>query len=350
MKKIRLFCTFLFVIAQVMSTKCQSPTCLHPVGSWKGDGNSQIDILWVDSATGEIKGTYHSAITDATQSAPLSGWVTVAPVAELSHQSAFTWTATVASGCVVSWTGYCRQEQGVPTIRALSERAQVQPTDSGVDHLLTAMTVWVASTTAGQPHQMAMVRAARAAPATGIGSASCPYEGKAKNGNPPAAKLIAINLLKNRTNEPAGSDLIPAVTLAGMLNSKDDPNIFDEQKGATISGVLFDVRAEKGESCNCYSTDPNDWDYHIYIGNANAKSIFDCAVVEMTPYSRSIHPEWTLSYVKSLKGKQVQVTGWLLFDFEHVGQSYETNPNTGARNRHTVWEIHPVTTLSAIDQ
>ena len=350
MNKIRAFCTFLFVIAQVMSTKGQSPTCLHPLGSWKGDGGGQIEILWADSATGEIKGTYHPANMDATQSAPLSGWISVAPVAEPQHPSAFTWTSgAVSTGYVVSWTGYCRQEQGVATIRALSERAQVQP-DSGADHLLTEMTVWVASTTVGQPHPMALTRAVRAAPATGIGSASCPYEGKAKNGNPPAAKLIAINLLKNRTNEPAGSDLNPAVTLAGMLNSKDDPNIFDEQKGATISGVLFDVRAEKGESCNCYSTDPNDWDYHIYIGKANAKSIFDCAVVEMTPYSRSIHPEWTLSFVKSLKGKPVQVTGWLLFDFEHLGQSYETNPNTGARNRHTVWELHPVTTLSAVDQ
>jgi hypothetical protein len=347
MKKIRAFCFFLFFIAQVMPTKGQSPTCQHPVGTWKGEGNSQINIQWVDSTTGEIKGTYHSVLTDATQSAPLSGWIMVAPVADDQHLSAFTWSSsTVPSGCVVSWTGYCRQEQGVATIRALSEKAKVQP-DSGFDHLLTEMTVWVASTAAEQPHQMALMREVRAAPATGIGSASCPYEGKAKNGNPPTAKLIAINLLKNRTNEPAGSGLNAAVTLAGMLNSKDDPNIFDEHKGAMISGVLFDVRPEKGESCNCYSNDPNDWDYHIYIGNANAKSIFDCAVVEMTPYSRSIHPEWTLSYVKSLKGKQVQVTGWLLFDFEHLGQSYDTNPNTGARNRHTVWEIHPVTALSA---
>jgi Avidin family len=350
MKNIWAFCSFLFFIAQVIPTKGQSPTCLHPVGTWKGKDNSQINILWVDSATGEIKGTYRPAITDAAQSAPLSGWISVASGADDQHPSAFTWSSgAVPAGYMVSWTGYCRQEQGIATIRALSESVQVQP-DSGVDHLITEMTVWVASAAAGQAHQMAMTKAVRPAPATGIGSASCPYEGKAKNGNPPAAKLVAINLLKNRTNEPAGSDLNPAVTLSGMLNSKDDPNIFDEQQGATISGVLFDVRAEKGESCNCYSTDPNDWDYHIYIGNANAKTIFDCAVVEMTPYSRSIHPEWTLSYVKSLKGKQVQVTGWLLFDFEHTGQSYETNPNTAARNRHTVWEIHPVTTLSAIDQ
>ncbi len=190
------------------------------------------------------------------------------------------------------------------------------------------------------------VRAARAAPATGIGSASCPYEGLSKNGNPPAQKMVALNLLKNRTSEPEGSDLNSQVTLSAMLNSKDDPNRFDEQQGATITGVLFDVRAEKGESCNCYSPDPNDWDYHIYIGKANAQSIFDCAVVEMTPYSRSIHPEWTLAYVKSLKGKQVQVTGWLLYDFEHKSQSYETNPNPGTKARHTVWEIHPVTSLT----
>jgi hypothetical protein len=352
MKNIRTFCTCLFFVVQVMTTKGQSPTCLHPIGTWKGGGNSQMNILWVDSATGEIKGTYHSGMTDAGQSAPLSGWMTIAPVADDEHSRAFTWSSgTVSSGSIVSWTGYCRQEQGIPTIRALSERARVQP-DSGLDHLIpdhlvTEMTVWVASSAAEEPHHMALTRAVRAAPATGIGSASCPYEGKTKKGDPPAAKLIALDLLKNRTNEPGAGDLNSGVTLAGMLNSKDDPNIFDEHQGATITGVLFDVKPEKGETCNCFSTNPNDWDYHIYIGNANAKSIFDCAVVEMTPYSRSIHPEWTLSYVKSLKGKQVQVTGWLLFDFEHLGQSYETNPSTGAPNRHTVWELHPVTTLSA---
>jgi hypothetical protein len=347
MKKIRAFCAFLFFVAQVMPTKGQTPTCLHPVGTWNGAGNSQINILWVDSATGEIKGTYHSGMTDAAQSAPLSGWITVAPVADAQPLRGFTWSSgTVPSGYIQSWIGYCRQEQGIPTIRALSERAQGQA-DSGLDHLLTEMTVWLASSSAEQPHKMAMMRAVRAAPTTGIGSASCPFEGKAKNGNPPASKLVALNLLKNRSNESSASDLNAAVTLTSMLNSKDDPKIFDEHQGAMISGVLFDVRAEKGESCNCYSNDPNDWDYHIYIGNADAKSIFDCVVVEMTPYSRSIHPEWTLSYVKSLKGKQVQVTGWLLFDFEHLGQSFDTNPNTNARNRHTVWEIHPVTALSA---
>jgi hypothetical protein len=271
----------------------------------------------------------------------------VSPGTNDQHSAAFTWSANTGhSGYVISWTGYCRQEQGIPTIRALSDRAPVQP-DSGLGHLPEEMTVWVPSESDEPAHLMAVVRAERTTPATGIGSASCPYEGKTKVGGQPLPKLVALDLLKNRTKKPGSGDFNTGVTLEAMLNSRDDPNKFDQQQGAAITGVLFDVKAEKGETCNCFSTNPNDWDYHIYIGTASSQSIFDCAVVEMTPYSRSIHPEWTLAYIRSLKGKNVKVTGWLLYDFEHKGQSYETNPSTGAPNRHTVWEIHPVTALSA---
>jgi hypothetical protein len=346
MKKVALLFSSLLLAGFVVTTSGQTSTCRHPVGTWRSDSNSQVTISQVDSTTGEIKGTYHSGLREVTQSTPLSGWLTVWPDTNDQGQTALTLTSrTGLDGYVISWTGYCREEQGIPTIRALSEKASVRP-DSGQGRVLTEMTVWVYSSASEPAQRMALMSGERTAPATGIGSASCPYEGKTKSGAPPAAKLVALDLLKNRANEPGSGNLNTGVTLAGMLHSKDNPNAFDEHQGATITGILFDVKAEKGETCNCFSTNPNDWDYHIYIGNANAKTIFDCAVVEMTPYSRSIHPEWTLAYVKSLKGKQVRVTGWLLFDFEHLGQSFETNPNTGAPNRHTVWEIHPVTALN----
>jgi hypothetical protein len=177
----------------------------------------------------------------------------------------------------------------------------------------------------------------------------CPPQGRASNGNDPPQKIFDLNILKNRNKKPKPPDIDQGVTLDKMLNSHDDLSLFNENMAATITGVLFDVRQEKKETCNCNSSNSKDWDFHMYISNGNAQSIFDCAVIEITPYSRRIHPEWTLDFVKGLKGKQVKVTGWLLYDFEHKGQSFETNPTTGVRARHTVWEIHPVTGLTALD-
>jgi hypothetical protein len=47
--------------------------------------------------------------------------------------------------------------------------------------------------------------------------------------------------------------------------------------------------------------------------------------------------------------KWVEITGWLLFDFEHVPEAENTNPG-GAKNwRATCWEIHPVTSIRVLD-
>jgi hypothetical protein len=340
MKAVCIVAGFLLLNTLVLPALAQQPTCQHPVGLWKAEDGGTITISSVDPSTGEIRGVYQLTSSAQNVSSPLTGWQSLPGGADSAALALSS--GNVSSGHVVSWTGYCRMESNGPTLHLLSP--QLHAEDS-TQRSLTLMTTWtlVAAT---EPQHMALAKKLDGVPGTDIGSASCPLEGRTKSGGVPKANMIALNLFKNRTTEPASGDFDAQVTLAKMLNSKDDSDLFDQHTAATITGVIFGVKPEAGESCNCNSTDSVDWDYHIYIGTASAKSIFDCAVVEMTPYSRFIHPEWTLQYVKSLTGKKVQVTGWLLYDFEHKPQSFETNPNTKAPFRHTVWEIHPVTAVS----
>lgn len=177
---------------------------------------------------------------------------------------------------------------------------------------------------------------------------SCPPEGRKKDGGELSERLQQNNILKNRTKKPRSTDFDNTVTLQKMLRSKDKEDLFDERHAATITGYLFDVRQQKAESCNCHSDDPDNWDFHIYISSGRAQSIADCVVIEITPYSRRLHPEWTLSYIRDLKGKQVRITGWLFYDSEHTGQSLGSNPNTRAPHRRTVWELHPVTNIVVV--
>jgi hypothetical protein len=320
-------------------------TCQNPVGSWKNGAQSVLNIVALDSVTGEIKGSFQLSATEPAS--PVSGWIDLSRLESGNGDVipiSFA-TGRLPTGGIESWTGYCRELTGAPAITVLWQKVHTLA-DSPREQIESGADVFSPVPAAGPVHadHAEMVRAeAHVARAS-----TCPNQGKSKNGNPPSAKITALNLLKNRHSAPKSSDMDGSVTLSQMLNSHDDPSVFDQEQGAAITGVLFDVRREKGESCNCYSTDSSDWDYHIYISNGKAKSIFDCAVVEMTPFSRSIHPEWTFNFVKGLKGKKVKVTGWLLFDFEHTGQSFGTNPNTGAPNRHTVWEIHPVTGVTPL--
>jgi hypothetical protein len=53
--------------------------------------------------------------------------------------------------------------------------------------------------------------------------------------------------------------------------------------------------------------------------------------------------DWTTESLKSqLEGKRVEVTDWLLFNYEHIHQAENTNPGGEHNYRATSWEIHPV--------
>lgn len=196
-------------------------------------------------------------------------------------------------------------------------------------------------------------------------SSPCPNEGD--GGDP------TLNVLKNRFVAPSPSDIVPTLTTpASMiaLDEKIDPGELTSHQGnwpdstaasaakslenqaATIDGYLIGIKKEieppkkpggkGGESCNCHRYQTL-FDYHIYMADQPGVGIDQSVVVEMTPRWRSANPSWGTAdngytgydQILALKNQRVRVTGWLLFDQEHV--------NVIGKARATAWELHPVT-------
>ncbi len=178
-----------------------------------------------------------------------------------------------------------------------------------------------------------------------LGGGNCPDSGDARS-----HKVQNLNILKNRHTPPTSNDIVNSVTIDSLLNSKDNPTAFDESKAISIEGYIIKAKEEKSESCNCHSKDPNDWDYHLYFAPTSyQKKISETVVIEITPYSRKLHPEYTFQYIQSIIGKKVKITGWLMYDFEHTNVSQQFNPEAKKIYRKTVWEIHPITSIQLMD-
>lgn len=175
---------------------------------------------------------------------------------------------------------------------------------------------------------------------------TCPLAGDATDD-----RRKATNIKKNREAAPGAADFDSMVSMSKMLNSQDLATAFDENKAGTITGYLFSAKAEGPESCNCHATDAADHDIHIYIApSKTTSSISECVVVEITPWVKKVHPEWTLAYLLSLKGHRVTIGGWLLYDWEHLGQSTAGHPDADHNVRGTVWEVHPITNIEDLDE
>jgi len=176
-------------------------------------------------------------------------------------------------------------------------------------------------------------------------SQTCPKIGDATD-----AKRQATNTNKNRDKVPVETDIDLSVTIFKMLNSQDNANAFDENKAATITGYLFKAKDEGPESCNCHSTNKADHDIHIFIApSKSVTSIGECVIVEITPWIKKMHPDWTSEYLNSIAGHHVSVTGWLLYDWEHVQQSVASHPDLEKPARGCVWELHPITNITDLE-
>jgi hypothetical protein len=177
--------------------------------------------------------------------------------------------------------------------------------------------------------------------------ANCPTEGDAK-----AADARQLNLLKRRMMSP--SDLDSKVTLQAILAPGDDTRRWNEQHGAAISGYVADVKVGGIESVNCHTKDPLYRDTHIELtldplNDSEAKHV----IVEVTPQWRQVMAkdgvDWsTATLRKTLLGRWIRVTGWLMFDVEHARQSTNTASGSGKVWRATAWEVHPITKIEVL--
>src|SRR5205823_13818512 len=112
------------------------------------------------------------------------------------------------------------------------------------------------------------------------------------------------------------------------------------------------------ETCNCRSKDPAFRDTHIELTpDVNLTDPQFRVIIEVTPRIREImsknNLDWSTGALKStIKGKKVEVSGWLFYDSEHEDASFANDPedHIGRLNwRGTCWEIHPVTNIKILD-
>jgi hypothetical protein len=182
---------------------------------------------------------------------------------------------------------------------------------------------------------------------------SCPPEGSAKQ-----PEVKALNKDKNRFQTPTADDIDTEVTLATMLAPGEDETRFDQTRAARVVGFVVDVKIGGRETCNCGATNPIDRDTHIELALAAEAPPNQRVIVEVTPRLRKQMKakgvDWRTLTLQShgkegIKGKWVEVTGWLLFDFEHTDGAENSSPGNPSNWRATCWEIHSITDIRVLD-
>jgi len=164
-------------------------------------------------------------------------------------------------------------------------------------------------------------------------------------GNTADPKMQELNNSKNRTDEPASNEYIP-VSWDDMNNLP--ANRVNDIQGAPVSvaGYLsYRVKEQTGapgETTNCNLLKPDEVDWQMYLTKSPNQLIKTAIIVETTPRVRPNH-KWTTAmlapYVK--QNKQVRISGWLMYDFQHLGAV--------GTQRGTVWEVHPITKIEVQD-
>jgi hypothetical protein len=172
---------------------------------------------------------------------------------------------------------------------------------------------------------------------------NCPVEGKGGD--------TVLNKLKNRS---AASDSSTARSLSSIVNLLD-PGVTNrrprdkwtneqlsrvrgqESQAVTVEGFLIGFKKEGQERCNCSNPDLND--FHLWLAPRGDLAKDDAVVIEVTPRWRGANSSWSEDALKHLKAKRakVRITGWLLYDQDHL--------NEIGNSRATVWEIHPITKI-----
>ena len=177
-------------------------------------------------------------------------------------------------------------------------------------------------------------------------SAACDQNGIGKAA--PNSTEARLNILKNRRAQPT---IVQPISVSQMLSfpAQDDAAL-EASDAIVLTGQLLGAHHEGPESPNCGAKK----DYHIWIGAIDAahpggsnltKAQLKArkkhaVVVELTPNVQDLHPAWGANLQRRLAGKNVCITGWLLYDPAHP-------PQLG-RTRGTLWEVHPITGVALL--
>jgi Bacterial SH3 domain len=168
----------------------------------------------------------------------------------------------------------------------------------------------------------------------------CPATGNSTDTN-----MTELNKRKNRTDIPDASAYIPIdwEVLKGLpSNSPDDLQGAPVMVTGFLSHRIKVENGSPGESTNCKLLNDDEVDWHIYLTKAASQPISKAVIVETTPRTRPLHT-WDKAVLDGLvnKDQQVRISGWLMYDFQHVSEI--------GTARATVWEVHPITRIEVSD-
>jgi uncharacterized protein YgiM (DUF1202 family) len=168
------------------------------------------------------------------------------------------------------------------------------------------------------------------------GSQVCGPTGDATN-----TTAIALNTDKNRTDIPGDSDYVDLTWSQLESLPTDQVDNFVSAPVRAVGFLSHQIKVENtgsGESTNCHKTADDMVDWHIYFTQSANQPISAAVIVETTPRTRPLH-KWTTAMLSPLVNSttQVRISGWLMYDSEHIGVI--------GTQRATVWEIHPITKI-----
>ena len=177
----------------------------------------------------------------------------------------------------------------------------------------------------------------------------CGIEGTAKRSNDREQ-----NRLKNRWTMPTAWDFDPNFNWSTLSEFEDDSDKFSNEKAAILRGYVLRVRMSEKETCNCNSENPDFRDTHLIITPSHDETgVLQQIIVEITPRlrmkMRELGVDWSQQALKKLVGKQVELQGWLFYDWKHGRQSAKVMQKKKGVTRSTAWEIHPVTSIKILN-
>ncbi|MDZ7880644.1 MAG: hypothetical protein U5L45_23415 [Saprospiraceae bacterium] len=176
----------------------------------------------------------------------------------------------------------------------------------------------------------------------------CGLEGSAKRINDKQ-----LNRLKNRSIAPTTAQINGNFNWISLSDRADDRSKFSTQNGAILTGYVLRVSMSAAETCNCNSKTPEFRDTHIVITpDATQTGVLNQVVIEITPRMRAVMKargiDWSQEALRKLRGKMIEVEGWLFYDYNHGDQSAKVRQKTRGVTRSTAWEIHPITRLTVL--